>query len=156
MKSKIYLISVILFLIFCLGNSYGSEIIGTWSGDIPGIFYRDVAASKWTRMYDTPPDGDQIAAGDFTGDGIADVASIWSGKLYYQDGATLDWTKVPGTAPDSLTAGDVTGDGRSEIIGTWSGDDPGIFYRDVAASKWTRMYPTPPRWRSDCSGRFHR
>jgi len=60
-------------------------------------------------MYPTPPDGDQIAAGDFTGDGKADVASIWSGKLYYQDGATLKWTRVPGTAPDSLTAGDVTG-----------------------------------------------
>jgi hypothetical protein len=50
-----------------------------------------------------------IAAGDFTGDGKADVASIWAGGLWYQDGATLVWTKVSDSAPDSLTAGDVTG-----------------------------------------------
>jgi hypothetical protein len=51
-----------------------------------------------------------IAAGDFTGDGIADVASIWPDGLWYQDGDTLDWTKVPGGAPNKVTAGDVTGE----------------------------------------------
>ena len=50
-----------------------------------------------------------IAAGDFTGDGIADVASTWSSGLWYQDGATFDWTKVSNEAPTKLTAGDVTG-----------------------------------------------
>ena len=39
------------------------------------------------------PSGD-IAAGDFTGDGKADVASNWSSGLWYQNGATLGWTKV--------------------------------------------------------------
>ena len=114
-----------------------AEIIGTWSN---GIWYRDVAASKWTQMTASIPTGD-IAAGDFTGDGRADVASIWPNGLWYQDGATLDWTKIPGSAPISLTAGDVTGDGRDEIIGTWSN---GIWYRDVAASKWTRMTASTP------------
>ena len=56
------------------------------------------------------PSGD-IAAGDFTGDGIADVASCWEDYgLWYQDGATLDWTEVWKTAPYTVTAGDVTGD----------------------------------------------
>ncbi len=82
-----------------------AEIIGTWS---TGIWYWDVAASKWTKMTSDIPDGD-IAAGDFTGDGKADVASIYSSGLWYQDGATLDWTKVTGSAPFRLTAGDVTG-----------------------------------------------
>jgi hypothetical protein len=92
------------------------EIIGTWSD---GIWYRDVAASKWiqmTRSIPDPPDGD-IAAGDFTGDGQADVASIWGSSLYYQDGETLDWTEIPvdtsdgpSGVPNSLTAGNVTGD----------------------------------------------
>ena len=132
MKSKIYLISVILFLIFCLGNSYGSEIIGT---DSSGIRYRDVAESSWTQMETSVTDGD-IAAGDFTGDGIADVASVWPGGLWYQDGDTLDWIKLPGSAPNSVTAGDMTGDGRAEIIGTWSS---GIWYRDVAESSWIQM-----------------
>ena len=85
-------------------------------------------------MAASTPTGD-IAAGDFTGDGKADVASCWSNGLWYQDGATLDWTKVSGTAPIAVTAGDVTGDGRDEIIGTWSN---GIWYWDVATSKWTR------------------
>jgi len=50
----------------------------------------------------------EIAAGDFTGDGRADVASCWSSGLYYQNGDTLGWTKVWKTAPYTLTAGDVT------------------------------------------------
>ena len=109
-----------------------SEIIGTWEN---GILYWDENESKMTQMTDDTLDGD-IAAGDFTGDGIADVASIWPGGLWYQDGATLAWTRIPGSAPTKLTAGDVTGDGRCEIIGTWSS---GIWYRDVAESSWTQM-----------------
>ena len=108
------------------------EIIGTSSN---GIMYWDVAASGWTQMTSSPPDGD-IAVGDFTGDGIADVASIWPSGLWYQDGATLTWTKISGAAPVSVTAGDVTGDGLCEIIGTWNS---GIWYRDVGESEWTKM-----------------
>ena len=50
-----------------------------------------------------------IAAGDFTGDGIADVTSCWDSGLWYQDGVTQSWTKVSNTAPTRVTAGDVTG-----------------------------------------------
>jgi hypothetical protein len=51
-----------------------------------------------------------IAAGDFTGDGKADVASSWEVYgLWYQDGATLAWTKIDPLPAYSLTAGDVTG-----------------------------------------------
>jgi len=67
-----------------------------------------MAESKWTKMTSSTPTGD-IAAGDFNGDGKADVASIWGSGLWYQDGATLDWTKVTGSAPYRLTAGDVAG-----------------------------------------------
>ena len=109
-----------------------AEIIGT---DSSGIRYRDVAQSSWTQMTSSVTDGD-IAAGDFTGDGKADVASIWPSGLWYQDGDTLKWTKITSSAPNRVTAGDVTGDGRDEIIGTWSS---GIWYRDVAASSWTQM-----------------
>jgi hypothetical protein len=112
-----------------------SEIIGTWSN---GVWNRDVAESRWTQMTPNVTDGD-ISAGDFTGDGKADVASIWPSGLFYQDGATLAWTKVPGSAPDELTAGDMTGDGRFEIIGTWPS---GIWYWDVAESSWTQMTPS--------------
>jgi hypothetical protein len=108
------------------------EIIGTWSN---GIWYWDVVASQLTQMTAFATTGD-IAAGDFTGDGKADVASIWDSGLWYQDGTTLAWTRVPGSAPDKLTAGDVTGDGRFEIIGTWNS---GIWYWDVAESSWTQM-----------------
>ena len=87
-----------------------SEIIGTWNS---GILYWDENESKLTQMTDDTLDGDildgDIAAGDFTGDGIADVASIWASGLWYQDGATLDWTKMPGGAPAKVAAGDVTG-----------------------------------------------
>ena len=40
-----------------------------------------------------------IAAGAFTGDGKADVASIWSSGLGYQDGATLGWKRIVHVAP---------------------------------------------------------
>jgi hypothetical protein len=114
-----------------------SEIIGIWSS---GIWYWDVAESSWTQMTSDTPDGD-IAAGDFTGDGEADVATILSDGLWYRDGATFSWTKVSDSAPVSLTAGDVTGDGRFEIIGTWSS---GIWYWDVAESSWTQMTSSTP------------
>ena len=117
-----------------------AEIIGTWSS---GIWYWDVAESRWTKMNSIATSGD-IAAGDFTGDGKADVASNWSSGLWYQNGATLGWTKVLGTAPYQVTAGDITGDGRAEIIGTW---DNGIWYWDVAKSKWTQMTSSVAFWR---------
>ena len=86
-----------------------------------------------------------IAAGDFNGDGIADVASTWGDfGLYYQDGATLAWIQISPSPADSLTAGDVTGDGRDEIIGTWFtgiAADDGIWYWDLVTSSWTRMTP---------------
>jgi hypothetical protein len=53
-------------------------------------------------------DGD-IAAGDFTGDGTADVASSWASGLWYQDGASLTWTKIDNLPPMRVTAGDITG-----------------------------------------------
>ena len=84
---------------------FPAEIIGTWSN---GIWYLDVAESKWTKMTAFTPTGD-IAAGDFTDDGKADVSSCWDNGLWYQDGATLDWTKVSNTAPSQLTSGDITG-----------------------------------------------
>ena len=117
-------------------GTISDNIIGAWSN---GIWYLDVAASNWTRMSRSAPDGD-IAAGDFTGDGKADVASIWSSGLWYQNGATLGWTKI-GTAPNSVTTGDVTGDSRFEIIGTWSS---GIWYYNVVTSNWTRMSRSAP------------
>jgi hypothetical protein len=117
------------------------EIIGSGGAWGSGVSYWDVATATWTQMHPIPPDGD-IAAGDFTGDGKADVASIWASGLWYQDGANLaSWTQVLGAAPNSVTAGDVTGDGRFEIIGTWSG---GIWYWDVAAATWTQMHPISP------------
>jgi hypothetical protein len=112
-----------------------AEIIGTWDD---GIWYWDFVASAWTQMTAAVTTGD-IASGDFTGDGKADVASSWENYgLWYQDGATLAWKKVLGSAPDRVAAGDVTGDGHFEIIGTWR---RGIRYRNVAASKWTKMTP---------------
>jgi hypothetical protein len=83
-----------------------AEITGTWA---EGIWYWDAAASKWTQMTSYATTGD-IASGDFTGDGKADVASCWDADgLWYQNGATLGWTKVADSAPDSVTCGDVTG-----------------------------------------------
>ena len=119
-----------------------SEIIGTWnSSGFSGIYYGDLAAKKWTQMWSNLTPGD-IAAGDFTGDGKADVASNWSSGLWYQNGATLGWTNLSNTASNRLTAGDVTGDGRTELIGTWvSGDFSGIWYGDFAAGTWTQMWP---------------
>ena len=110
------------------------EIIGNWPS---GIFYRDVAGSSWTRMTDSGyyTDGD-IAAGDFTGDKKADVASCWDSGLWYQNGDTLGWTKVWDLAPSRVTAGDITGDGRAEIIGTWS---DGVYYWNAITQTRTIM-----------------
>jgi hypothetical protein len=87
-------------------NLTNAEIIGNWDD---GIRYWDVIESKWTQMTADVTTGD-IAAGDFNGDGKADVASSWADfGLWYQDGATLDWTKIDDSPPFRVTAGDVTG-----------------------------------------------
>ena len=91
-------------------------------------------------MSSSVPTGD-IAAGDLTDDDKSDVASVWSDGLWYQDGATLAWTKIDNSPPFSVTAGDVNGDGWSEIIGTW---DSGIWYWDVAAAEWINMASSTP------------
>jgi hypothetical protein len=85
------------------------EIIGCGGARRSGIWYWDAAESEWAQMTSETTTGD-IAAGDFTGDGKADVASVWSDGLWYQDGASLAWTKIDSLPPYNLTAGDVTGD----------------------------------------------
>jgi len=84
----------------------GAEIIGTWDS---GIWYWDVAESERTQMTSYVCNGD-LSAGDFNGDGKADVASSW-GKdgLWYQDGDSLAWTKTDSSPPFRVTAADVTG-----------------------------------------------
>jgi hypothetical protein len=74
------------------------EIIGTWSN---GIWYRNLAAATWTKMYSYVPSG-PIAAGDVTGDGRADVVSCWGSGLWYQNGSTLGWTKEYSIAPGKV------------------------------------------------------
>ena len=112
-----------------------ADIIASWDS---GIRYWDAATSAWTEMTPSSTTGD-IAAGDFTGDGKVDVASIWKDEgLWYQDGLTLEWVKIDDLPPYSVAAGDVTGDGRDEIIGTWYN---GIWYWDAATSAWTQMTP---------------
>jgi hypothetical protein len=82
-----------------------------------------------------------IASGDFTGDGKADVASIWDSGLWYQDGATLAWTLIDSLPPNDVAACDVTGDGRAEIIGTWSS---GLWYWDGARLSWSKIDDSTP------------
>ena len=117
-----------------------SEIIGTWSS---GIWVWDVAASLWTKIYSGVPPG-AMAAGDFTGDGMADVASTWSSGLWYQNSATLAWTRVYYIAPDRLAAGDITGDGVDEIIGCGGAWSSGVWYRDVANGTWHHPWENTP------------
>jgi len=118
-------------------GKFKDEIIGTWDN---GIWIWDVAESKWTKMTSSAPPGD-ITAGDFSGNGIEDVASCWNSGLWYQDGATFGWTKVSSSAPGSVTDADMTGGGQAEIIGTWNS---GIWYHDMSSSKWTRMTSGTP------------
>ena len=116
------------------------EIICSGADWDSGIWYRDVANATWYQPWESTPTG-PIAVGDVTGDGKADIISCSSDGLWYQDGATLERTKVYETAPYKVTCGDVTGDGQAEIIGPWAN---GIWYRDLAESKWTRMYSSVP------------
>ena len=122
------------------------EIIATWSN---GIWYRNLDTRTWTQL-STDTTNEDIAAGDFTADGTADVVAIFqlgpaSGPLgpglYYLDGASKAWTRLPDSSPtpSSVTAGDVTGDGRPEVIATW--DVFGIWYWNFAAvtPAWTQL-----------------
>ena len=119
------------------------EIIGTWSN---GIWYWDFVTATWTQLSPETTTKD-IAAADFNADGIADVAAVFENGpvsnpqgpgLYYLDGASKTWSRIPNSDPPALniTAGDLSGDGRPEIIGTWSN---GIWYWDFTTTTWTQL-----------------
>jgi hypothetical protein len=116
-----------------------SEIIGSWDS---GLWYRNVALSTWnliTPFYGGAPLVGDIAAGDFTDDGRADVAFIFLSDIILIDmtiNRTIPIQDRTGVVPKSVTTGDVTGDGRDEIIVSF---DDGIWYWDVTAQQWTQM-----------------
>ncbi|MER7764152.1 FG-GAP-like repeat-containing protein [Streptomyces sp. NPDC097619] len=72
----------------------------------------------------------QIAKGDFTNDGIADLAAIWNDgtlHIYKGDGKgkfTAAITVTTGTntwgTTKQLTAGDFTGDGNADLMAVWN------------------------------------
>ena len=120
-------------------NPYGrDEIVGIW--DVSGIWYMNLGNNSDAQTYNSVPHG-AIAVGDVTGDGRADIVACWNSGLWYQNGATLDWTKVYNVAPGKVAVGDITGDGRAEIIGTWNN---GIWYRNLAAGSWMQTYTYVP------------
>ena len=117
------------------------EIIGTWND---GIRYYNFATGTWTKMNPYFTSGD-IAAGDFTGDGRADVAVNWPSGLYYHNGASpYAYTWLSDYPCNRVTAGDVTGDGRTELIGTWDSAFRGIYYGNFVTKSWTQMWPNVP------------
>ena len=87
---------------------FGSDILRVGNGILSRnkIEYSD--AKKLPKTSESEVFNDYKV--DFTGDGIADVASCWDNGLWYQDGSTLGWTKISDSAPNQVTAGDVTGD----------------------------------------------
>ena len=60
-----------------------------------------MAKSKWTKINPSTPIGD-ITAGDFNGDGKADVASTWASGLWWQDVAAGRCYRVSSTNPYSF------------------------------------------------------
>lgn len=64
--------------------------------------------------------------------------------MWYQDVATLGWTRVHHTAPDRIATGDINGDGRDEIIGCRDAWDSGVWYRDVIKGTWRRPWNDTP------------
>jgi hypothetical protein len=59
-----------------------------------GIWYWDFVNEAWTQMTENFNRGAPISAGNYNGDDYADVASIWSGYLWWQDGHTLEWHQM--------------------------------------------------------------
>ena len=102
------------------------------------IWYKNIATNRFTRMTTSgwASTGD-IAAGDITGDGRADVASCWPGNgLWYQNGSSLGWHRITTYVPYNIAVGDLTGDGKAEVVGTFAS---GIWYWNPATGGWKRL-----------------
>ena len=126
------------------GDGRYDELIGTWNrGGFRGFYVGDFKARRWWQMWPNFTTGD-IAAGDFSGDGKADVAANWSTGLWYQNGVTRSWTWLSDEASNNLTVGDVNGDGRVELIGSWSGVYNGIYYGNFVTKSWTQITSVVP------------
>jgi hypothetical protein len=72
-------------------------------------------------------------AGDFNGDGKADLAGLNSnGAIYYSTNLTT-WYNIPG-ALSRLVTGDFNGDGKADLAGL---NSKGASYYTTNCSVWT-------------------
>ncbi|MFF9896323.1 trypsin-like serine peptidase [Streptomyces longispororuber] len=101
----------------------------------------------------------QLASGDYTGDGAADLLVVWKsgevtlhsgdGKGGFTGGRRLKAPNGTWKHATTLTAGDVTGTGRAGLLVRWS-DGEVTLYRDVSAAglgRETRLAKAGSVWK---------
>jgi uncharacterized repeat protein (TIGR03803 family) len=120
-------------VIFSMPAAALVDLVGTWDGQ--GVFFRNSGTGVWKPL---AAPADLIACGDLGGDGLADLAGIWSGQagVWTRDSASGAWNYL-GSAARHIGAGDMNGDGREDFLGTW--DSQGVFYRNSISGAWTMM-----------------
>ncbi|MFE2523975.1 FG-GAP-like repeat-containing protein [Streptomyces sp. NPDC059382] len=97
-----------------------------YKGDGTGTFLAGTTVTMGGNTWATVKN---LTAGDFTGDGVADLMSVWNDNTLHLYKGTADGQLQAGTSvwggtgwgvkEGALTAGDFTGDGISDLMSIW-------------------------------------
>ncbi|HEX8101077.1 MAG TPA: FG-GAP-like repeat-containing protein, partial [Solirubrobacteraceae bacterium] len=82
-----------------------------------GLVHQALAGSTTETTYAAASGAADLAAGDLTGDGKAEVVTVGRASVRTRNGAggTIDWS-IPGGGGSAVALGDVDGDGRLDMI----------------------------------------
>lgn len=116
-------------------NTYGADPSDCeslrWCIAEPGV-------NTWTWHNKSSAEVDDLAVGDFDGDGVDDIFRTTGSEWRWSQSGSGSWSKLNASSYtlDQLVLADVTGDGKTDVIRAGSG---GWSYSSGGSSSWTTL-----------------
>jgi hypothetical protein len=108
----------------------GNDLMVRYSADGSWKLIDSVTPIRW------------IAAGNMTGDSLADIIGSYSRYIWYWNSETNQWSQIT-TSAEQVAAGDIDGDGMDDLVGVWQS---GVWIKYSKTGLWQRISSTKPVW----------